>query len=55
MHYPTNRDRKLASRRGRSWCDYCDRTLVAIGGRCPLCHRKEMKRRLKRNFVEKQR
>jgi len=44
----TNREKVLKPRRGKHWCDACDGDIVAIGGRCGTCGKKQAERRLRK-------
>jgi len=36
-YQPTNRQKRQTPKRGRFWCDRCDKTLVGQIGKCPVC------------------
>lgn len=47
----TNRDKVKSPRRGRSYCDHCDRSAPADDTKCPICNMRQgwpRKRRFKK-------
>lgn len=44
----TNREKKLAPRRKKHYCNHCDASMVACGGKCKFCGQKDKPRRLKK-------
>jgi len=46
-YVPTNRDRAMTPKRGFGWCA-CDRVVIGDWAKCPVCHRRNGRRRLKR-------
>lgn len=48
---PSNRDIKLASKRGRGYCNGCDAALVAEGSKCPVCGRMRGDKKLLKSFL----
>ncbi len=44
---PTNREKSLAPKTGKGWCDHCDRAIVGHGEKCPICRRKNGTRTLR--------
>ena len=47
-YQPTNREKKLAPKKGKAWCDFCDGDLVADGAKCRRCGRRHPIRRFKK-------
>lgn len=47
--FDTNRDMKMKSRIRSAWCA-CDMFKVRDGEKCPLCHRRNPRRRLKKGY-----
>jgi len=43
----SNRDKKLQPRLGRGWC-YCDLKLVGSYEKCPVCKRRNGRKRFKK-------
>jgi hypothetical protein len=45
--YLSNRDKVLSPRLGKGWC-ICDRVYIGNYEKCPICKRRNGRRRLKR-------
>lgn len=48
---PSNRDRKMASKKGRGYCYGCDVALVSDGSKCPICGKLHGDRKLLKSFL----
>jgi len=44
----SNREKALAPRKTKFYCEYCDRSFVGPGAKCPVCNKRSGKRRLKK-------
>jgi len=43
----TNREKARQAKRARGWCGSCDRQLVSLTEKCPVCGGRENRRKLK--------
>lgn len=48
MYKPTNREKKLAPRKSRSYCPACDKNIVSDGSKCKTCKTRKQPRRFKK-------
>lgn len=48
MGFPTNREKRQISKKGKYWCDHCDSSLVHDGEKCPKCKIKNRRKTLKK-------
>jgi len=46
----TNREKKMSPKRGKYWCNVCDREMVAIHEKCESCGNRINSRRIKKDI-----
>lgn len=45
----TNREKAMQPKKNKFWCKYCDMALVGEYSKCPVCGKRNGKKRLKNN------
>ena len=44
----SNREQRMSPKKGFFWCSRCDRCIVAVGEKCPVCGARPTKRTIKK-------